>query len=175
MSRQLHQRIRNLTVSAMLSALGTVLLAVGAFVEVLDLSAAVLASLLCVYAVIELPRAYPWMIWLATSLASLLLLPQKTPAMFYALFAGFYPILKQYVERLPRLPQYLLKFLTLHASLGAFYLLLRIFLPTELEGGKWMLLATYGLSLVCFVLYDVALTRLITFYLYRLRERFHIK
>ena len=175
MSRSSHDRIKHLTLGAMLSALGTVLLALGSFIEVLDLSVAVLASLLCVFAVIELPPAYPWLIWLVTSTASLLLLPQKTPAMFYALFAGFYPILKQKLERLRRLPQYLLKLLTLHVSLGAFYLLLRIFLPAELEGGPWMLLGLYLLSLVAFFLYDVALTRLITLYLYRLRDRFRFK
>lgn len=173
----MHSRIKYLTVSAMLCALGVVFLMLGSFpfMEFLDLSVAVLASLLCVYAVIELPRMYPWMIWLCTSLISLFFLPQKTPALFYALFAGFYPIFKQRLERLKPLPQYFLKLAIFHLSLGGIYLAFRLFFPGELIGGRWMLLATYALALLCFVLYDVALTRLITFYLYRLRKHFHIK
>ena len=159
----------------MLAALGTVLLSLGSLLEVLDLSVAVLASFLCIYAVIELPPTYPWMIWLTTSVASLLLLPQKSPALFYALFAGFYPILKEKLERLRPPLQYTLKLTVLHASLVLFYLMLRIFLPSELMGGIWMLLGVYVLLLVCFFLYDFALTRLITFYLYRLHNRLRIR
>jgi len=36
-------------------------------------------------------------------------------------------------------------------------------------------LALYAASLVAFLLYDLALTRMITFYLIRLRHRFQIK
>lgn len=170
-------RIKSLAVSAMLCALGVVLLGVGALVEVLDLSTAVIASLLCVYAVIELRGIYPWMLWLTTSILALLLLPLKTPALFYTLFAGFYPILKEKLERLPRAPGYVLKLVVFHLSLGGIVLVLKLFLPEALEtyGMNWMLWALYGLCLVCFVVYDLALTRLITFYLLRFRRYFRIR
>ena len=79
MRNRIRKQTKYLTVSAMLAALGVVLLSLGAMVEVLDISVAVLASLLTVYAVIEMGGAYPWLIWLVTSVLSLLLLPQKTP------------------------------------------------------------------------------------------------
>jgi hypothetical protein len=44
----------------MLSALGVVLLYIGSLVEALDLSAAVLASLACIIAVIEYGKGAPW-------------------------------------------------------------------------------------------------------------------
>ena len=100
MADRIRKRTKYLTVSAMLSALGVIFLALGAFIEVLDITTAVLASMLCIYAVIEMSGAYPWGIWVVTSILSLLLLPIKTPALFYALFAGFYPILKEKLERL---------------------------------------------------------------------------
>lgn len=170
-------RIKYITVSAMLCALGVILMSVGSLIEVLDLSTAVLASMLCVYAVIEIGKGYPWMIWLATSILSLILLPIKTPAIFYALFAGFYPILKEKLERLSRPISWLLKLVTFHVCLGLIFLILKLFLPSALEtaGGRWMMVALYGLALVCFVVYDIALTRLITFYLFRLRKHFRIK
>ncbi len=170
-------RIKYITVGAMLSALGVVLLALGSLIEVLDLTTAVLASFLCIYAVIEMKGAYPWMIWLVTSFLSLLLLPQKTPAIFYAMFAGFYPIVKEKLEKLSRLAAWICKLAVFHLSLGAMILTLRIFFPTSLDmsGLWWMPLVLYLMALVCFVLLDVALSRLITFYILRLRNRFRIK
>ena len=175
--RKSSQRIKQITVSAMLSALGVIIMAVGAFVEVLDLSTAVLASMLCIFAVIEIKGSYPWLIWLSTSVLALILLPIKTPAVFYALFFGFYPILKEKLERLPRLVSWLLKLAAFHLSLALMFGIFKLFIPSALEGvgTGWMLLALYALGLVCFVLYDIALTRLITFYLFRLRKYFRIK
>ena len=171
------KRIKYLTVGAMLSALGVVFLALGSFLEVLDLTAAILASLLCAYAVIEMGRGYPWLIWLVTSILSLLLLPVKTPALFYAFFAGAYPILKEKTERLGRLPCVLLKLVILHASLGLILLTLKLFLPSSLDsyGLWWMPLLLYLLCLACFWLYDLALTRIITLYLFRFQRRFGLK
>ena len=171
------KQTKYLTLSAMLCALGVILLSLGSLVEVLDITTAVLASLLCVYAVIEMGGAYPWLIWLVTSLLSLLLLPQKTPALFYALLAGFYPIVKEKMERLARPVSWVLKLAVLHISLGAICLGLWIFFPSflDMENMKWMPIALYLASVVCFILYDYALSHVITFYLLKLRHRFRIK
>lgn len=170
-------KTKYITVSAMLCALGVVLLSLGSLIEVLDLSTAVIASMLCIYAVIEMGKGYPWMIWLVTSILSLILLPLKTPALFYAFFAGFYPILKEKLEKLSRPISILLKLVVFHASLALIFLVLKLFLPAMLEtyGMWWMPFVLYGLLLVCFVVYDIALTRLITFYLLRFRKYFRIK
>lgn len=167
------KKTRNLTVAALLAALGVVLLGVGALVEVLDLSMAAIASLLVVFAVIELGGAYPYLVYGVTSLLSLLLLPAKTPALIYALFAGYYPIVKATLEKhLPRGLSLLVKLLIFNAGLAlSVFLTLRFFLPegnTAWTWQYWLLL----LGTPVFLLYDFALTRLITFYLFRLRERF---
>ena len=177
MSRSSHAQIKQLTVSAMLCALGVIILALGAVIEVIDLSVAVIASLLCVYAVIEIGGIYPWMIWVVTSILSFLLIPIKTPVLFYALFAGFYPILKEKIEALPRIPAWIAKLVLFHVCLVAIYCVMRLFFPALLEGTQVLLvfLGLYALSVVCFVLYDIALTRLITFYFIRLRQRFRLR
>lgn len=170
-------RVKYLTVSAMLSALGVVFLSIGSLIEALDLTAAVLASLLCIYAVIEMGRAYPWAIWLVTSVLALLVLPVKAPAVIYALFFGFYPVLKEKLERLPRILCWVLKLAVFHLSLLAILGASLLFFPdyAALEGPKWLPFLIYPLLLLCFWLYDLVLTRLITFYLLRLRKHFKIK
>lgn len=161
----------------MLSALGVVMLGLGSLVEVLDLTFAVIASLLTVYAVIEIGGIYPWMIWIVTSIIAFLLLPLKTPVLFYALLSGYYPILKQKIERkMARLPAWVLKLCILSVSIGAIWGVMKLFLPELLEGpGDWIATATLVLAVVAFVLYDFALTKLITFYFVRLQKRFKIK
>lgn len=174
---RVRKQTKYLTVSAMLCALGVILLSLGSLVDVLDITMAVLASLFCVYAVIEIGSAYPWLIWLVTSLLSLLLLPMKTPALFYALFAGFYPILKEKLEKLSRPVSWVLKLVVFHVSLGVIVLVLRLFFPATLDMGRirWMPLVLYLSCVACFVLYDYALSHMITFYLVKLRHRFRIK
>lgn len=173
---QQRRRTKYLAVSAILTALGVIILSLGSLIEVLDLSTAVLASILCVYAMIEMGGAYPWMIWLATAILSALLLPLKTPAFFYALFFGYYPILKAYLERLPGPVEWILKLVSLHASLVLIWLLFKIFIPSEPETETHgMLYLLYGMILCGFFLYDYVLTKLITLYLRRLRDRFRIR
>ena len=176
MARNTQKQIKYLTVSAMLSALGVILLSLGAFVEVLDLSVAVIASLTVVYAVIEMGGAYPWMIWIVTSVVGFLLMP-KTPVLFFALFFGFYPIVKAKAERLPLVLSWVAKLVAFHVSVVLIALSIWLFFP-ELLAGMWQLLLLLGLyaaSVAVFFIYDVALTRIITLYFIRLRDRFHIK
>ena len=176
MSEQIRRRTKYLTVSAMLVALGVVCMSLGSLVDVLDLTTAVLSSMLCIYAVIEMGGSYPWAIWLATSILSLILLPIKTPAVFYAAFFGFYPILKEKLERRSRPLAWTLKILAYHLSLGVIVVIFLWFLPGQIsEEPPFFGAILYVASLLVFLLYDVALTRLITFYLIRLRHRFRIR
>jgi hypothetical protein len=174
---RIRKRTKYLTVSAMLCALGVILLSLGSLLEVLDISTSVFASMLCIYAIVEIGGFYPTGIWLSTSPLSLLLLPQKSPAVFYACFFGFYPILKQIFDRF-KLPLSLIcKLGVFHGCLLLIYGAFRLFLPSQLQdlGGGWFLVLLYVMFLVCFLLYDVALGRVITYYLVRLRDRFRIK
>ena len=171
-------KIKRMTLSAMLIALSVLFLFLGSLLDVLDLSTAALASLLVVYAVLELGGAYPYAIWLGTTLLGLLLLPQKSPVIFYALFAGYYPIAKAALEK--KLPQWLawiLKLAIFHVALVLFALVLKLFFPGELSSyteARWLPFALYGLALACFVLFDIALSRLIPFYYARLQKHLRI-
>ncbi len=178
MPKKTSTQIKYLTVSAMLSALGVVILGLGAIIDVLDISVAVIASLLVVYAVIEMGGPYPWLIWIVTSTVALLILPLKTPVLFYALLTGFYPIIKEKIERkMARLPAWALKFCVLATSLIIIWAVMWLFAPTLLEttGGWLMIAVTLVLGVVTFVLYDICLTRLITVYFAKLQNRFRIK
>ncbi len=163
---------RTLVIAAAVAALGVVTLTLGAVVQVLDLSVAVIASLFVAFAVIELGGKYPYLVYAVTALLAMLLLPVKSAPLIYLCFTGYYPIIKSKLEKrqMPSALCWLLKILIFNVALAAVVvvsvLVLRIPVPSVWY--YWLL----PLLTPVFVLYDVALTRLITFYLVRLRDRF---
>ena len=172
---QKRNQTRKLTVCSMLAALGVVLLWLGSIVEVVDISMAVIASLLCVFAVIEYGKGAPWMVFAVTAILSLILVPQKTPAVMYAVFFGYYPILKEKIERLPRLSAWLIKEAVFNVALVLMLFLSRALLFGTQAQTDLLYLAVALLAELVFPIYDIALTRLISLYVYHLRDRFRIK
>ncbi len=165
---------KKLTVCAMLSALGVVLLYIGSFVEVMDISMAVIASLFCVIAVIEYGKSAPWMIYGVTSVLALILLPNKTPAAFYAFFFGFYPVLKEKLEKLPRVPAWVLKLVIFNICFVLIIIAAYVVMwsQSDVQALSPILLGVMAvLAQAVFVLYDIALTRLISFYIVKLRNK----
>ena len=165
---------KRIVVSGVLAALSVIILYLGCAIEVLDLTMSAIVSLLVVIIVIEMGYKYAWMTYLATAILSIVLLPQKSPAIFYACFMGFYPIIKSYIERIgSALVRWTIKLVTGNSALGLMFLFLSLFVPDEFEGG-WMLVLTYVLGIVAFITYDIALSKLITLYFVRIREQIKI-
>lgn len=169
-----HRRTVGITVSALLSALDVVLLSVGSLFESADLALAALASLSVVYAVIELGGCFPWMIWGAVSILSLLL-PAKTPGLSFLLFFGYYPILKSFFERRNRVFCLVGKFLVFALASAGLTFLFSFFFPAEEDLldkiGFWVFPL---LLFLCFFVFDFALSRVISFYYKRFRGRFSL-
>lgn len=162
-------RVKRLTVCAMLSALGVTLAYLGSLVELLDLCTAAFCAMLVIPVVIEYEKGYPWGIYAATSVLSLLLLPNKLPAVVYLLF-GYYPIVKAYLERMRPLWCRLLKELLYVAVTVAVLLASDLLVGTEVMP-PWYHVTVFALAIVTLNIFDVALTRLITLYVMKYRPR----
>jgi hypothetical protein len=171
-----------------MAAMSVVMLTLGSLVEVLDLSMAAIASMLCIIAVIELGGAYPWMIYAVTSILSVILYPAGTACWFYLVFFGFYPIIKEKLERLHQTLAWALKILILNVA-AVVYILVAYFIFYggasagsisdvfisifgSSDAGLAFAIGMYAAVNVVFVVYDIALTRIISFYFARLRHRF---
>ena len=163
-------RTKRLTVCAMLTALGVTLSWLGSLVSVLDMCTALFTALLLVPVVIEYGKGYPWGVWLATTVLALLLLPNKTPAAVYLAF-GYYPIVKARLERLPTLVMRLLKLLVFIAVDAVLVITSCYLLGVQEQMPVWYPAALAALGLLTLGLTDLALTRLITVYLYKYRAR----
>ena len=187
MARGVSKQTKNLTLCALLAAIGVALIFLGSVIEVLDLSVAAMASFFCIFAVIELGGAYPWLLYAVTSLLSVILMPYTMGGWFYLLFFGYYPILKEKLERLKKPIAWCLKLVILNAALLISVALAYFLFFGQTDGnlidafiyvfggegyGEILALGVYVLVNVVFILYDIALTRLITFYFIKLRRRF---
>lgn len=107
--------------------------------------------------------------YLTASLLSLLLLPNKSAALLFAGFFGWYPLLKLPLERLPGVFAFLCKFLAVNAVCVTLSLLFGGILG--LEGYSplllLLLLALYDLA---FILFDIAIGKFVYFYVEKLRK-----
>jgi len=174
MAGRINKNTRRLTFCAVCVALGFVILMLGSFVEVLDLSSAAFAGMIGVMVMIELGRRWAWPVFFATGILALLLLPARLPALFYLLFAGWYPIAKESIERLKfKVLRWVIKMLSLNAAavlafVAAKYVLM---LPDAVDDWTWLLMVMLN---VAFVLFDIALTRLISVYIFVWRKRLRI-
>ena len=168
-------KTRRMTACAVLCGLNIVIMYLGTVIEVLDLSASVVASLACIFAVIEMGGSFPWLIYAVTGVLSLILLPfPKTVAFIYVLFSGYYPILKAHIERLSRLLAWVAKLILFNVALTGLVALSTWVLNIP-DGLFEANVFVYLLGNVTFIVYDIALTGLITTYLRVWRKRLRIR
>ena len=159
----------------MLSALGVVFLYLGAIVDVLDISMSVIASVCCIFAVIEYGGAYPWLVYAVTGVISIVILPRKEAALMYILFFGFYPILKLKLERKKKLLSWVIKESVFNVALALMLLISKLFLTAGSAEPVAIYIAFVVLAEITFPIYDLALTRMIAVYMRKIRPKFKIR
>jgi len=165
-------RTKKLTLTALISALSVVLLALGTLSQVLDLSMAAIVSCFVIFFRVELGGPYPYLFWATTSVCTYLILPSVGGAGLIFALLGLYPLLKAYFERLHPVLSWVLKIVLAVILLGAFiYLAKFVFLMPDAIFSGWLLPVFFAVALVAFVLYDIALSRMIIYYSLRIRPR----
>ena len=165
-------RTKKLAFSAIVTALAVVFLYVGALFDVLDLSAAALASICVLWIMAEFGTRWALAVYAAASILALLLLPVQLPAVLFAGLLGYYPPLKALYERkLHGILQWVAKLLTLNAAVFVMILVVR-YVAAEALWFEVLLLVTAN---IVFVIYDIALTRLMRAYVLVWRKRLRIR
>lgn len=171
-------------IGAMLTALSVVILIPSAL-DVFVYALPAMAGMLTMFAVVELDKKWAMGIYAATAFIGLLLVPNKEAVMYYVAFFGYYPVIKAIFEKkLPRVIEYILKFLVFNVSiLLAGVILINVFgMPYDdllgIDGEsafftKYALPVMLALGNLVFILYDIALTRIITVYLLVWQKKFH--
>ena len=164
---------KKITVSAMATALGSALMAIGAVWELVDMALAALASFIIVIILIEVGSPFPWLVWITTSLITFLFFPGSTVWLMYFVF-GMFPILKYYIEKLKRPFWFPLKLIYVNACIiGLMYAMELIFgLPLFETDLLILKIALYVVFNGAFFAYDRLLTLLVRLYNEKYRHRF---
>lgn len=165
--------------------MAVVLLGVGALIEVFDLTAAAAASLALLPILLCYGARDALLSYAVTAVLGVILMPQSLAAWMYAGLVGYYPIIKQRLDRLPRVLGWLIKLVLLTAVmlvyLFVFYLVVlggegsfaEAFLAGfgEAGGSSYMAWAVIGLSVLTFVLFDILIDRLLILYYIKWQRR----
>lgn len=179
MSR-ISDKTKCIAVCATLSALGVTILWLGAIIDVLDMTAAMFASILVVIPVTEYGKYWPWLTYGVTAALALIILPNKLPAIIY-LLVGYYPAVKRRFERLRKIPALIGKFGFFNVVLTVIVIFCHFFLPNvDLSlipglGNVWTYVVLYACGNFTFFLYDLMLSRIIVLYILRLRDKLGMK
>ena len=158
---------KNIAFSAILCALGVIIMFLGAVIETIDITMAALASFLVIVCMIEVGGYMPFLVYVSTSTLSFLLLPNKTVAIIYVMYFGFYPIIKKYLERLPIIFSWVAKFAVFNVAIALYYIFLKDVLFPDIDSIKLYLVLL--LNVIFFTL-DMAQTLFITAYVRRFRK-----
>ena len=174
------KKTKKLTVSSAVVALGVLFLALGANVGALDLTAVAMCSLLMVFVYVEIGSPYTFLVWLATSLLSLVFFFASPVWLEYLLLFGIYPVIKGYIERLPRGAWIITKLV--YANLSSYLIILLLekllgypFLTGEPPFGLpvWSVYLAFAVLLnAAFIIYDIFLNVMLRYYMRKLRHRF---
>lgn len=148
--------------SAMAVALGTVIMLLASAVPTLEYAIPALSGFMVLFIIVELGAGWASGVYAATALLGIFIVPNKEAVGMYIALFGIYPIIKFYVDRLPKVPGYIIKIVYFAAStVAAYYVMIKFFgvadeLLEELNKITFPILLVLGA--VAFVIYDYAMS-----------------
>lgn len=174
------QTSKRIAFCGVLGALAVVVLALGGIVPFATFSCPVLAMFLLLPVIAEFGYGTAVVFYIAVALLGLLLSPDKEIACFFV-FLGYYPILKQKLDRISsKLFRVIVKFLVFNVAITAMYALLLFVLRMDAlaqefaDTSRILLIGLYLLGNATFFICDLALQRWMYLYLCRYRKKlFH--
>ena len=159
---------RKIALSGVFGSLAAVLMLMGGILQLATYVAPALAGILIVPVAIEFGIKTGYVLYAAIGLLSLFVVPDKEMSLIFVFFLGFYPLLKA---------QWAVKLAVFNACIVGMYGIILFLFPigAVVEEFESMGIPFTGLLLlmgnVTFVIYDVAVARIIGLYCARFRAR----
>jgi len=154
--------------SAMMTALSTVLMLLGSVMELGMYAVPMSVGLIHIPFGKKYGRKYQAMVFAAVSLLSFMLVPSIEQNLMYAGFFGWYPLVRQLLERFKNPLKLILKLIIFNAAIIAVEAaVMLLFVPETI--GKWLLIALLAVGNLCFILYDRLMPKF-EYYLKRLEK-----
>ncbi len=159
------------------AALSLVLMISVAVIPFLTYALPAVAGTLIIFMVIEADKKWAFGVYCTVAILAVLLVPDKEVAVMYLAFFGYYPIIKAvYEAKLGLVIGWILKVLTFVATMVVSYALMMKFMGVTIdeteEFGALAIPILLGMGTVAFIMYDFALTKLITLYMLKFQKHF---
>jgi hypothetical protein len=154
-----------------MTAFTAVLLYAASILPMERLGIVAVSSLFGIAAVIEAGLVSGIFVFSGSALICWLIVPYKPVVLLYALFFGYYPIIKSLAEKLRnKIIKWCVKLAVFNVALVLLWFLFGglVFTPAIIKLGNALI---WPAGNAAFVLYDIGLTKLIGFYINRLSKR----
>ena len=162
-------KAKEITLSAALIALTIIILYLNLLLPISTLSILTLASLLVPIALMRGSMKSAILVYVASSIIGFFILPINI-IILYILFFGIYGIVKYYIEKINKLPlEILLKLIFFNIIFFISFFIFKSFIAIEIT--KLPIWLFWIIAQIVFLVFDYALTLLISFYL----EKIHTK
>jgi len=169
----INSRTKKIALCGILAALTLVMLYIGGM-TVFDLCTIVVGALVTMIVAVETGAKFAWLYAAVTSIISLVILPSKLFAIEYIILGALYPIMKMYFEKCRALIAWPIKISFLDTAL-----MFVLAIGKKIADGGADLpefgYITMLIASVIFVIYDLALSFFISFYMVKLRNKFTSK
>lgn len=162
-----------IALNGILGALAVICLLLATVMPTGRLSLYALSSFFIAVSIMESGIRAGWLFYAATSLAGLIVVPEKLAVAPYVVFFGFYGIAKYYIEKTGRVAvELIIKYVYFNACLGEAFLAAREFIAAPGVKLPWWILVVV-LEIV-FFLYDFVFTLFINYYKEKLRPKLRL-
>ncbi len=167
------------SLGGIVSALCLVLMFLTAVFPPLNITLPLFAGMLMTVVAIEVSPSWAWVTYATVAILSFFITPDKEAAIFFTVFFGFYPILKDTLEKIRyKILKWLLKFVVFNIAIVIIYqLTVKLLGTVDLieEFGFMKQFMLPGLIIMfngIFILYDITLSMVKTAYLKWFRPTF---
>lgn len=169
-----NSRTYNIVLGGIIAAMSIVIMLLTILLPIAEFVFPALAGILLVCTVFEVGEKWSYVIFAAVSILSMILLPDKSPALYYILFLGHYPITKSYLERIKSKPlKWTAKIIIFNILAVITALLLKFVFQIEIFSQIYMYLFMAIALNAAFIIYDIALNKIVFMYRIKWRKFIH--
>lgn len=159
------------------AALSLVMMISVAIVPFMTYALPAIAGALTVFMVVEVDKKWAFGVYAAVAILGMFLVPEKEVAVMYLALFGYYPIVKALIEsKIPAVVGWLLKIILFEITMVVSYILMIKFMGVTIDEmdtlGKLAIPILLGAGTLAFIIYDFALTRLVSIYTRNWRKHF---
>lgn len=169
---------RRCALGGVFGALALVVLLMGSIFPAATFVAPAVAGLVIVPVAVECGVRLGAAVYAAVAVLALFLVPDKEATLFFLFLLGHYPLLKVFLEKMRnKVLRLVLKLAVFNASVCAVYGILLILFPVDAivaefaDAGKLFIALLIAAGNVTFLIYDMAVKRLVCYYCAALRPR----